>query len=161
LAPPKLTKPKQIGYGESSRKFRRTVYTHDDWARHRSPDRFLRNLVSITSSGKSTKGSYTSVVFWRAFWRLSVVCLWGQSIRVKPGGCDRVPLNTLDFSRVLWKFSLIFSCGLLLLAFFPNRAFRCVQKHCERSVRCGRPYSVDYVVQWSRYRVSRFRGCVS
>eukprot|EP00529_Nitzschia_sp_RCC80_P002097 CAMPEP_0113497370 /NCGR_PEP_ID=MMETSP0014_2-20120614/30599_1 /TAXON_ID=2857 /ORGANISM="Nitzschia sp." /LENGTH=556 /DNA_ID=CAMNT_0000391315 /DNA_START=131 /DNA_END=1801 /DNA_ORIENTATION=+ /assembly_acc=CAM_ASM_000159 len=51
LAPPKLTKPKQIGYGESSRKFRRTVYTHADWERHRSPDRFIRNLASITSSG--------------------------------------------------------------------------------------------------------------
>ncbi|KAG7348962.1 bestrophin, RFP-TM, chloride channel [Nitzschia inconspicua] len=51
LRPPKLEKPKNIKYGEESRKFRRTVYTHDDWERHRSPDRFVRNLVSITSSG--------------------------------------------------------------------------------------------------------------
>jgi hypothetical protein len=51
LRPPKLEKPKNILYGEASRKFRRTVYTHDDWERHRSPDRFIRNLASITTSG--------------------------------------------------------------------------------------------------------------
>lgn len=38
-------------YGEDSRAFRRTVYTHDDWVRHRSPDRFFRNLSSVFSSG--------------------------------------------------------------------------------------------------------------
>jgi len=43
--------PKDISYGEESRKYRRTVYTHDDWVKHRSPDRFLRNAVSIITSG--------------------------------------------------------------------------------------------------------------
>ena len=38
-------------YGESSRQYRRTVYTHDDWLRHRSPDRFYDNLASIFKSG--------------------------------------------------------------------------------------------------------------
>ena len=38
-------------FSEESRKFRRTVYTHDDWVRHRSPDRFVRNVKSITQSG--------------------------------------------------------------------------------------------------------------
>ena len=38
-------------YSEQSRKFRRTVYTHDDWVKHRSPDRFYRNIASIPSSG--------------------------------------------------------------------------------------------------------------
>lgn len=38
-------------YSEQSRKFRRTVYTHDDWVKHRSPDRFIRNIASIPSSG--------------------------------------------------------------------------------------------------------------
>lgn len=38
-------------YGEQARKFRRTVYTHDDWLKHRSSDRFFRNLKSITDSG--------------------------------------------------------------------------------------------------------------
>jgi hypothetical protein len=36
---------------EKSRSYRRTVYTHDDWVKHRSPDRFIKNLVNIPSSG--------------------------------------------------------------------------------------------------------------
>jgi hypothetical protein len=42
---------KDGSYGEDSRRFRRTFYTHDDWPRHRSPNRLLRNFVTITSSG--------------------------------------------------------------------------------------------------------------
>jgi len=38
-------------YGEQSRKYRRTVYTSDDWVKHRDPDRFFRNLKSIFESG--------------------------------------------------------------------------------------------------------------
>jgi len=51
LRPPKIGKAKDISYGESSRKFRRTVYSHDDWVRHRSPDRFFRYLAAIPTSG--------------------------------------------------------------------------------------------------------------
>jgi hypothetical protein len=55
-APAKLygnakTAPKSISYGEASRPYRRTVYSHDDWVKHRSPDRFFRNILSITTSG--------------------------------------------------------------------------------------------------------------
>jgi hypothetical protein len=38
-------------YGEESREYRRTVYTHEDWVKHRSPDRFTRNLASFFDSG--------------------------------------------------------------------------------------------------------------
>ncbi|KAL7536531.1 hypothetical protein ACHAXR_009275 [Thalassiosira sp. AJA248-18] len=38
-------------YGEGSRKYRRTVYTHDQWVKHRSSDRFVNNLRSLPSSG--------------------------------------------------------------------------------------------------------------
>ena len=51
LRPPKLQKAKDISYGEASRKFRRTVYTHDDWVGHRSPDRFIKYFASIPTSG--------------------------------------------------------------------------------------------------------------
>jgi hypothetical protein len=43
--------PKSISYGEESRKYRRTVYTHDDWVKHRAPDRYVRNTFSIIASG--------------------------------------------------------------------------------------------------------------
>jgi putative membrane protein len=60
-------------YGEESRKYRRTVYTHEDWVRHRSSDRFLRNLKTTFSSGiyknlfkevLATTSVATSVVLW-------------------------------------------------------------------------------------------------
>lgn len=38
-------------YGESSRKYRRTFYTHKDWVKHRSPIRQLRNLKGTFTSG--------------------------------------------------------------------------------------------------------------
>jgi hypothetical protein len=41
----------EIPYGEESRQFRRTVYSHDDWVKHRSPDRFWNNLKTTTKSG--------------------------------------------------------------------------------------------------------------
>jgi hypothetical protein len=49
--PPVVPLPKDVSYGEVSRVYRRTVYTHDDWIIHRSPDRFLRNILSTPKSG--------------------------------------------------------------------------------------------------------------
>jgi len=37
--------------GEQQRKFRRTVYTHDDWKKHRNQDRFIYYLLAIFKSG--------------------------------------------------------------------------------------------------------------
>ena len=37
--------------GEAQRKYRRTVYSHDDWKKHRSPDRFLYYVQAIFKSG--------------------------------------------------------------------------------------------------------------
>jgi len=51
LRPPKLGKAKDISYGEASRKFRRTVYSHDDWVNHRSPDRFFKYIAAMPTSG--------------------------------------------------------------------------------------------------------------
>lgn len=38
-------------YGEVSRQYRRTVYSHEDWVRHRASDRFIRNLQNMLVSG--------------------------------------------------------------------------------------------------------------
>ena len=38
-------------YKEKSRSFRRTVFTKNDWERHRSSKRFRRNLVTMFQSG--------------------------------------------------------------------------------------------------------------
>ena len=48
---PSLPTIKNISYGEESRKYRRTVYTHDDWRKHRSQGRFFYYIASIFNSG--------------------------------------------------------------------------------------------------------------
>lgn len=74
-SPPPIPMPKVISYGEESRKYRRTVFTHDDWVKHRSPERFIRNLSSIWTSGvyknlanevMATTGVATFVVLYNA-----------------------------------------------------------------------------------------------
>jgi hypothetical protein len=47
----KASEVTEIPYGEESRKYRRTVYSHDDWVKHRSPDRFWKTLKTTTKSG--------------------------------------------------------------------------------------------------------------
>uniref|UniRef100_A0A7S4T2M8 Bestrophin homolog n=1 Tax=Ditylum brightwellii TaxID=49249 RepID=A0A7S4T2M8_9STRA len=41
----------RVPYGEASRKYRRTVYTHKDWLNHRSNDRLVGSLISMFYSG--------------------------------------------------------------------------------------------------------------
>lgn len=60
-------------YIEVSRQYRRTRYTHDDWLKHRSPDRFLSNLAEFSTSGiyrgiLKEVGTVTAIA--------SVVVLW-------------------------------------------------------------------------------------
>ena len=43
--------PLRMPGAEERRKFRRTVYTHDDWVKHRSQDRFTYYLAAIFKSG--------------------------------------------------------------------------------------------------------------
>lgn len=43
--------PKPIPYGEASRKYRRDVFGHEDWLKHRRSDRFLYNLGTVWTSG--------------------------------------------------------------------------------------------------------------
>jgi putative membrane protein len=40
-----------VRHGEASRKYRRTVFTHQDWIDHRASDSLLKNLSSIITSG--------------------------------------------------------------------------------------------------------------
>ena len=51
MGPPKSDVILSETYGEGSRKYRRTVYTHDQWVKHRSPDRFANNLATLFNSG--------------------------------------------------------------------------------------------------------------
>lgn len=46
-----VAKMTKMPVGEAQRPFRRTVYTHDDWKKHRSQDRFFYYLLAIFKSG--------------------------------------------------------------------------------------------------------------
>ena len=68
-----LTEIKDISYGEDSRKYRRTVYTHDDWKKHRSQDRFVYYLAAMFKSGVYRNlvgevGIATAVASFICFW---------------------------------------------------------------------------------------------
>ena len=67
---PPDTATKDIPYGETSRQFRRTVYTHDDWVKHRSPNRFIKNLSTIVSSGVYKVRYILSELVYSVFLRL-------------------------------------------------------------------------------------------
>lgn len=67
-----ITAPDLNG-AELARPSRRTVYSHEDWQRHRSPQRFYRNLSTITDSAVAsnvakevltTTSFATFLVFW-------------------------------------------------------------------------------------------------
>jgi predicted membrane chloride channel (bestrophin family) len=51
VAPPEPSSSTIKSYGEESRKYRRTVYNHNDWIEHRRSDRFIHCLGSIFTSG--------------------------------------------------------------------------------------------------------------
>lgn len=62
-----------IPSGEGQRYYRRTVYSHDDWERHRKQDRFVVYLAAIFKSGvyKNLSGEVTLATFIATF-----VCVW-------------------------------------------------------------------------------------
>lgn len=67
---------RNLTYGEDSRKYRRTVYTHEDWQKHRSPNRLFYNLSTIFSSGvyKSILGYVAATTAVATF-----VCIWNAN----------------------------------------------------------------------------------
>jgi hypothetical protein len=64
---------KTIPYGEESRQYRRTVYSHDDWKKHRSADRFHHYLGALFSSGmyKNLERRVTTTT-----WVATFLCVW-------------------------------------------------------------------------------------
>lgn len=59
-APTVTTYQERTSYAEESRPYRRTVFTHDDWVRHRSSDRFRKSnalVLSMISENSLTSSS--------------------------------------------------------------------------------------------------------
>ena len=47
----RIKRATNVPYGDEQRAFRRTVYTHDDWKKHRNQNRFVVYLAAIFKSG--------------------------------------------------------------------------------------------------------------
>jgi len=61
-------------YKEASRKFRRTVYDHEKWYKHRSSERHVKNLLTMFSSGLNISNG-----FWWFVWKLNEIITWKLS----------------------------------------------------------------------------------
>mmetsp|Transcript_59581 Transcript_59581/g.146004 ORF Transcript_59581/g.146004 Transcript_59581/m.146004 type:complete len:435 (+) Transcript_59581:258-1562(+) len=124
---PGQSKPTEIPYGEESRKYRRTVYSHDDWVKHRSSDRFWKNLKSTTSSG-IYKNVGREVI---AVTSVSVLCmLWNMLTAgyTDLGGVAHGPVLQSQYLPPLVlpmnPFTLSSSFLGLLLVFRTNKAYQ-------------------------------------
>merc|ERR1719199_2463704 len=66
-------------YVEDSLKYRRTIFTHEHWTKHRSSERFVANLQTIFRSGVGKNlFKELSVVTGAAAFVILLNCLTGQ-----------------------------------------------------------------------------------
>jgi len=121
------TPERGVSYGEESRKFRRTVYTHDDWVKHRSADRFVRNALSITSSGiyrniGNEVFFVTGVAIFAVLWNAITGEYQGLGGAIHDGALKNtlIPVLTLP----LTPFTLSSGSLGLLLVFRTNNAYK-------------------------------------
>jgi ion channel-forming bestrophin family protein len=109
---------KDISYGEASRKYRRTVYTHDDWKKHRSQDRFVYYLAAVFKSGVYKNligevGIATGIAAFICFWNCFTGDYQDLLSKVHPGIFKDTLLPVLQLP--LTPFTLASSSlGLLL-----------------------------------------------
>ncbi|CAB9514528.1 UPF0187 protein [Seminavis robusta] len=113
--------------GEAQRQFRRTVYTHDDWKKHRSQDRFLFYLGAVFKSGVY-KNLAREVALTTAI--AAVVCIYNGLVGGLVGldGVQQEPILAADFlvkiGLPLTPFTLASSSLGLLLVFRTNTSYQ-------------------------------------
>jgi putative membrane protein len=121
----------KVPYGEDSRKYRRTVYTHRDWLTHRSPERLFGNLQSTVSSG-IVRSLLTEVAIVTLV--ASITVLWntvGVLGWMDLTGTMHAPLFGAAYSSILLlslpalPFTLSASALGLLLVFRTNASCNC------------------------------------
>jgi len=83
-------------YSEAQRKDRRTIFMHDDWIRHRSSERFIRNMKTLPSSGinQALRNELTFVTLTAVFVTLFNMLFY--SYQDFEGIAHPGPLNFLD-----------------------------------------------------------------
>lgn len=114
-------------YGEQSRKFRRTVYSADDWVKHRDPDRFFRNLSTIFDSGIVAQlvnevAAVTTISMLVCAWNLALVDGYLDLSGVQHDPLFQLP-TFLRFALPVGPFTLSSSALGLLLVFRTNASY--------------------------------------
>lgn len=109
-----------VPYGETSRKYRRTVFRHQDWVAHRSSSsRIVDNLGSIFFSGvvRQLRPQVTAVSV-----VASVILVWNYLATTNTGlPTDNLDLNVLSLPTL--PFTLSSPALGLLLVFRTNAAY--------------------------------------
>ncbi|KAL7547727.1 hypothetical protein ACHAWF_011016 [Thalassiosira exigua] len=112
----------QVPYGEESRKYRRTVFSHKDWVDHRSSSsRILENLQSMFFSGvvRQLRPQVTAVVASAAF-----VLTWNYIATETGLPLDNVNIDLPVLALPTLPFTLSSPALGLLLVFRTNAAYR-------------------------------------
>ena len=102
------SKTNSNNYGEESRAYRRTIYTHEDWKKHRDPSRFFKRALTIFRSG----------IYWNI--RLPVQFTTFVSILVVLWNCT---FTKFQLSLPLQPFTLSSASLGLLLVFRTNTGY--------------------------------------
>ncbi|KAL7472318.1 hypothetical protein ACHAXS_012646 [Conticribra weissflogii] len=110
--------------GEGTRKYRRTVFTHDDWVQFRSSDRFAKNLKTLFNSGiyRSVAKEITATVT-----VATVVCLWNAIAGGYQGlggeMHDPIIPGLMKIGLPMNTFTILNSSLGLLLVFRTNKSY--------------------------------------
>jgi len=119
---------KGSNYAEESRQYRRTVYMHDEWVKHRSSERFIKNFETIGRSGvsQSLKTELSFVTGTAAFTVLANMLITGY--QDLSGVVHEAPLAFLakdlgSISLPALPFSICMPALSLLLVFRTNTGY--------------------------------------
>ena len=113
-------------YSEQSRQFRRTVYSHESWVKHRSTDRFFNNFASTLDSGV-VRSLYTEITIVTAIAAFAVVtnmAITGYDDLANVHHAAPFPIPTIkDLSLPAMPFTIAMPALSLLLVFRTNTAY--------------------------------------
>jgi len=117
----------EMEYAEDSRKYRRTVYMHNEWLQHRSPNRFIKNMLTIGKSGVgSNLGAELGFITGVSFFVVLINMLLFQYQDLS-GVVQEAPLRWLwldgPWSLPAMPFTVMMPALSLLLVFRTNTGY--------------------------------------
>lgn len=115
-------------YSEMSREFRRTVFMHAEWEKHRSSDRFCRNLQTIGDSGvaQALARELSAITVTSVFCVVINMLLVGYqdfSGAMQPAPLAWLDVNVGAISLPALPFSIMMPALSLLLVFRTNTGY--------------------------------------